>query len=232
MQVIPLDKFRSNVYSQNGEDGVLRELLNRLDSPAAPCARWCVEFGAWDGKLYSNTFNLVRAGWRAVYIEGDEKRYGDLLKTAQENPAIVPVNCFVGQYASDKNSLDAILATTPVPKNFDLLSIDIDSYDLDVWESLQNYSANIVVIEVDSRYRVGVEKRYPQATDGNSFTSTLKSFMARGYSLVAHTGNMIFVKNTLITEKVIEERYLKNPALLFDSHWVKKNFWQKMLCCG
>ena len=38
-----------------------------------------MEFGAWDGIHYSNSFALVeRHNWNAVYIEGDKKKYNDL----------------------------------------------------------------------------------------------------------------------------------------------------------
>jgi hypothetical protein len=55
-----LSKYRKNYFSQNGEDGVLEEILSRLDIKSG----WCVEFGAWDGKTFSNTFQrLSRPSW-------------------------------------------------------------------------------------------------------------------------------------------------------------------------
>ncbi|CAN0123266.1 unnamed protein product [Heterosigma akashiwo] len=34
--------------------------------------KWCVEFGAWDGKHLSNTWSLINEhGWSSVQIEGD-----------------------------------------------------------------------------------------------------------------------------------------------------------------
>lgn len=62
--------MRKNVYSQNGEDGIISDILSRL--PNSDLNRWCVEFGAWDGKHMSNTFNLVeRDDYSAIYIEGN-----------------------------------------------------------------------------------------------------------------------------------------------------------------
>lgn len=54
-----LDGFAADVTSQGGEDGIIREILNRL-SGKIELSNWCVEFGAWDGIRYSNTLNLIR----------------------------------------------------------------------------------------------------------------------------------------------------------------------------
>ena len=67
---IPLINFRKNIFSQNGEDGIIEEVIKRLELKDLEVC----EFGAWDGKHFSNTFNLVKNfNARAVYIEGDKK---------------------------------------------------------------------------------------------------------------------------------------------------------------
>ena len=65
---INLNDFRNNIYSQNGEDGIIDQ-INKLLGFNNNSNYWCVEFGAWDGVHLSNTYNLVRNGWNAVYIE-------------------------------------------------------------------------------------------------------------------------------------------------------------------
>lgn len=62
--------FSKNIHSQNGEDGVIEELLKRLNISSG-----------WDGIYLSNTFNLVEKGFNAVFIESDSEKYVDLLKT-------------------------------------------------------------------------------------------------------------------------------------------------------
>ena len=51
-----LEIYRNDVFSQNGEDGIISELLRRLELNGN---LEIVEFGACDGIYLSNTFNLI-----------------------------------------------------------------------------------------------------------------------------------------------------------------------------
>ena len=110
----PLIQYAWNRYSQNGEDGILEELCRRLQIGPG----WSVEFGAWDGKNLSNTFNLLEhAGWNAVDIEADERRYQDLLATKRQFPDRLHAICaMVGE--EGENRLDRLLQKTPIPPGF------------------------------------------------------------------------------------------------------------------
>lgn len=216
---LPFDKHKWNKYSANGEDGILDEILRQLNLENLD--KWCVEFGAWDGKFLSNTFNLVEQGWNAVYIESDELKFKDLLRTVDQYPSIIPILALVSRYKEEDTSLDNLLSNTKIPLDFDILSIDIDSYDLDIWESVEKYLPKIVVIEINSSVIPGILQRHSQKLEGNSFSSTLSVGINKGYTLVAHTGNLIFVQNDLINRLNLENRYLKYPELLFDPSWIK-----------
>jgi hypothetical protein len=89
-----------NVRSENGEDGIIAELLDRFGIETGGC----VEFGAWDGEHLSNTYALVERGWHAVYIEGDPDRFQDLLATVGEHPKIRLLQAFVA--SEGENALD------------------------------------------------------------------------------------------------------------------------------
>lgn len=212
----PFIKHSANKYSQNGEDGIIEEILRQLRLTADD--NWCVEFGAWDGKHLSNTFKLVEEGWNAVYIEGDGCKYKDLLVTCKSFSRIIPIEAFVSPDQYSLNSLDKLLANTKIKNDFALLSIDIDSYDLDVWESLSNYQPKIVIIEINSGIAPGIYQRHNPSIgmQGNSFTSTLRVAHQKGYSLVCHTGNCIFVDNTLLSRLDIDKHLTANPFLLFE----------------
>ena len=229
---INLDNFRKNNYSQNGEDGIIQELVKRLKLDKNSNNNWCVEFGAWDGIYLSNTYNLVTKGWNAIYIEGDIRKYKDLLKTKNNHKNIIAINKFVSRNKESKNSLDNILKKTNIPVNFEILSIDIDSFDLEVWDSLISYKPKIIIIEINSSYPPGIIKWHSENhsnSNGNSFSATLKVAEDKGYKLIFHTGNMIFIKEELVDFIRIDPRFLKHPELLYDDTWysIEKSIYKK-----
>ena len=210
----PFSPFFRNVYSQNGEDGVIEEILNRIGW--SNLSLWAAEFGAWDGQHLSNTFSLVKSkNFRSVYIEGDSVKFQDLVSTVSLFPQIAPIEAMISSRPGQTNSLDSLLAQTEIPDDFDVLSIDIDSFDLDIWESLSNYHPKIVVIEINSGIMPGVLSRHNQIHDGNSFSSTLQVAFNKNYFLVCHTGNCIFVREDILPFLKLPKRYLDYPELLF-----------------
>ena len=216
-------KYRKNIFSQNGEDGIIDKILQDLNIKDNICV---CEFGAWDGKQDSNTFNLVyKRNAKALMIEGDESKFEDLLKTSKKYPSIIPVNKFV--CPTGNNSLDSILDQNKFPIDFDLLSIDVDSNDLEIWENLKKYKPKIVIIEINSSILPGVKQRYDPAKNniGNSFSSTLEVAYQKSYVPVVHTGNLILLKKELLKELNLENDFNDNPNNLFIYDWVdKKNF--------
>jgi hypothetical protein len=55
-----LIRYAADVTSQNGEDGILRRLVELLPKATPTCEhRWCVDVGAWDGAHLSNTHSLL-----------------------------------------------------------------------------------------------------------------------------------------------------------------------------
>jgi hypothetical protein len=117
-----LRSYRSDVHSQHGEDGVLAEVFDRLES-STELSRWCVEFGAWDGLHLSNTANLVlHRGWRAVLIEPVAERCAEIPRNLPAD-RVTALCSSVG--LEPPNRLDDLLAGTGIPEDLDLLSIDM-----------------------------------------------------------------------------------------------------------
>ncbi|MGD0576024.1 MAG: hypothetical protein ABSB61_11775 [Anaerolineales bacterium] len=210
-----LSRYRRNVYSQNGEDGVLEEILSRLGVERGSF----VEFGAWDGKHLSNTYRLLEIGWKAVYIEADQAKYDQLVLNMRGfQDRVTTIHALVE--ATGEGSLDNLLARTSLAPDFELLSIDIDSFDWHVWKGLSHYRPKIVIIEINSSIPVGVFQTHRDArVRGSSFASTVMLGRAKGYVPVCHTGNLFFVDQELVGRLRLAEEELEYPELLFDYSW-------------
>ena len=205
-----LSEFRQDTYSQTGEDGVLEKILTTL--PVKD--NWCVEFGAWDGQHLSNTKKLVKdSGYSSILIEGDASKFENLKDYYSGNSKVITLNRYVG--FEDHNSLDCILADTPITVDFDLLSIDIDGNDYHVWKALKKYQPKVVIIEFNPT--IPTEASFIQPADsticqGSSLLSLVDLAKSKGYSLICVLPfNAIFVKSELFDLFEIEDN---NPKIL------------------
>ncbi len=194
--------------SQDGEELVLRAILDRLPKPTG----WGVEFGAWDGRYLSNSYSLITDdGWHAVLIESDPKQFQKLLKTWHAEPRVTSLNRIVGW--TGKGALDAILSETDIPQEFDLLSIDIDGNDYHVWEAVVAYRPRVVLIEFNQTIPNRVDFVQPADTSvnqGSSIRAMVRLGKSKGYELVATTTfNAFFVAEQYLSELQIEDNSIE-----------------------
>ena len=187
------EAYKTDITSQTGEDGILERVFELIQGEH----RWCCEFGAWDGKKYSNTYQLLaNKDWSGVLIEADPIKFKELPKTFGNNSKIQFFNRFVN--FSGKDTLDDILSETSIPIDFDLLSIDIDGNDYHIWNSVVKYSPKVVIIEYNQSMANHIEYiQEPNVTvnHGNSILSLTKLAKSKGYELIAVTDlNGIYVK--------------------------------------
>jgi hypothetical protein len=198
---------RKTFFSRSGEDGLLAYVLATIPDKTG----WCVELGAWDGKSESNTYYFIaQQNYQGVMIEADPLKYNRLVGNMKEYGTVC-MNAFVRP--DGENKLDNLLNITPLPKHFDLLSIDVDGDDYHVCQSLERYEPKVVIIEINLKDKPGVKHvnkpRAPIADSGISSSSTLGitgyigtsiSSMTdlanrKGYNLLANIHcNAIFVK--------------------------------------
>jgi len=185
--LIDLNDFRSNTYSQGGEDGILQKLFATL---GINNGKFC-EFGAWDGRHLSNTYNLYLSGWGGWYIEGDPVRFEDLRRNISREDTKTLL-AFV--MPDGVNTLDNLLAEDGKPPKVDLLSIDIDSDDLAIWKSVKTFRPRVVVIEFNPTIPIDVFFENPRGENkGNSARSIFEFGKSAGYHLVAVSRcNLIF----------------------------------------
>ena len=204
-------KYCKNIYSQNGEDGILEQILKELDIKNGT---FC-EFGASDGKFSSNTFNLLKNhNFTGMVIESNKSLYE---KCVENYKQFSNVKVFHGLvlYNNKYYDLNAWLKKGNLPYDFDILSIDIDYDDYYVWKNLTKFNPKIVIIETNpyrdpiyeelpgntaTEYNLDLLKQWHPAriAVGCSFISAIKLGLSKGYIPLSYTGNITFIRKDLI----------------------------------
>lgn len=198
--------YKNNITSQWGEDGIITEIFKRINTQE----KFCIEFGAWDGKHLSNIWNLWHEqGWSALLIEAEEAKIPTLEKSLEKFPNVKAFHALV--QAEGETSLDLILKKTFPGKEIDILSIDIDSDDYYVFESL-SVSPRVVLIEYNPTVPPDMEVVQEKgAYFGSSALALCTLARKKGYTLASLTEtNLFFVRNDEFPKLGIPEPALKD----------------------
>lgn len=206
-----LHKYAKNYkYSQNGEEGVLLECLERLYFHVNK--GHAVEIGGNDGRFCSNTAMLLEdRGWSGLFVEADYNLYLKCKENWKDNPRVRSQCSRV-----DEKNINAF-----VDERCDVLSLDTDGSDYKIFDGLKA-KPKIVIAEIDS----GLNPEFASFNnDGaaNYFAMTLLG-ITKGYFLLCHTGNMVFVDDQykpLFPEVVGDP--LRDIDLYFNRAWLKEN---------
>lgn len=204
-----LSLSRKNVMSQSGEDGVTGKIFDVIGETN----KWCVEFGAGDGKLYSNTYNLlVNRGWSGVQIEADARKFEALTRTHKGNARVICLNASVSFECAD--APENILLRTPVPKNFDLLSIDIDGNDYHIWDSLRRYTPRVVIVAFNHTIPPDIEFVQPKDMRVSQGSSVLSLTMLAGVfaRVVDHCRKLVRLRSETKAGTQLKAAVIVQPA--------------------
>jgi hypothetical protein len=194
-----LNFFEQKFYSQCGEDGIIKIIFDKIRATN----KFCIEFGIWPRQ--GNTIYLRKKGWKCLWMDGN----GDGKKIKKE--FIIAEN------------VEKIFKKYDVPKEFDLLSIDIDSNDYWIWKAINKYSPRVIIIEYNAHIPPNESKtvKYDinfknDGTDyyGASLLALAKLGKSKGYTLIGCSArgiNAFFVRDDLIKDnfkiKNIKELY-------------------------
>lgn len=151
-----------------------------------------VEFGGHDGYFCSNTRVLIDSGWKG-YMYDMNPGHPEV-----ENKEVTPENV---------NELPEC----------DVLSIDTDGPCYGIWQAYKGKPA-IVVIEINSSLHP-MEEHFSKGK-GASYISMLRLGISKGYFLLCHTGNMIFLLNEYryLFDEIIGDGML-NWEYYFNKSW-------------
>lgn len=220
-------RYRKNVYSQNGEDGVIAEIIRRVGLKPA----WTCDVGAWDGRYGSNCYALVKRGWPCLMIEANPRKFDYLQQLSRRvDGRIRPFLAHV-DHSGGPDSLEQIVKRAELSGPIELLSIDIDSFDYHVWRGFSHRPA-IVVIEIDSSTPPGEHYVHEGKRRLTSFSAMLDLARSKGYTLACHTGNMIFVRDEEVPKLGLTPEELEHPEMLFQRDWInptRVQVWKRKL---
>ena len=218
-----LQRYEHQVYSQNGEDGVIAEVFRRIGT----ASKEFIEIGVGDG-MENNTTHLLLQGWKGCWIEADDASLARIRRT------------FAGPLASGQLRLRPALVTAEnvaglveegqVSPEPDLLSIDVDRNTWFLWQALAKLKARLVVVEYNSLYPAEqswkVEYAAQKTWNGTAyFGASLKAYeeLGRklGYVLVGcelFGANAFFVRSDLAGDHF-------NPPFTAENHYEPPRYW-------
>jgi hypothetical protein len=215
-----LNKYEYSIRSQDGSDGIINEIFNRIGSKN----KKFVEFGVGDG-LQNNTSALLLEGWSGLWFEGNKKNFSIIennLHTYIDNNHLK-----VYQALINKENVEKLFSINGVEKNLDLLSIDIDGNDYWVWKSINTFKPRVLVIEYNPEYgsNISVIPEYNEDyfwKRTHFYGSSLKALndlsKKKGYTLVACSflgNNAFFVRDDLVNDKFDKQLTYKE---LYEEH--------------
>lgn len=187
--------YRRTVFSQSGEDGIIARVFEIIGHGN----RFCCEFGAWDGIRLSNTRALILEGWSALLIEADPERFRELCANYTKGGVV----CENATVDTGRDSLANILNRTSLSdRRLDLLSIDIDGLDYEIFATLDQLRAlpRLVVVEVQPEHGPDSVELLPSLVARHNIGQPLSAFVAEGerlgYRLICYFGgNAFFLAN-------------------------------------
>ncbi len=182
-------------YSRLGEEAVLRRLVADLGVDRGIA----VDIGACDGVTMSNTLSLYEDGWRGVAVEGDPAAFGRLARAYARLPRVDLVRTWV-----TPDGVAALLEAHDVPREFAVLSLDIDGYDHFVLDALlRRFRPLVVCAEINEKipppvkFTVKYDPGYVWAEDhfyGQSISKLHELCDSHDYALVElHYNNAFLV---------------------------------------
>jgi hypothetical protein len=176
-----LIKFQAQVFSQNGEDGIIAEIFNRIGTSD----KIFVELGVENG-IECNSRFLLNCGWRGLWIEGNLESCqaaSDRFKSNITNNQLKIVHHFL-----TKDNIQQLLSDNQIPQEFDFLSVDLDLNTHHIWWAISNFKPRVVCIEYNASIPPSVNYSVPYDPHGtwdgsNYFGAGLKALEIIGNKL-------------------------------------------------
>jgi hypothetical protein len=204
---LDLRNFEKKIFSQNGEDGIIEEIFNRIGTTN----KYFVEFGVENGKECNTRYLLEKNAWSGLWMDGCSEN-ARLARSFFKNFSLK----FLATFITSEN-IESLFKNEDTPSEMDLLSIDIDGNDYWVWKTLTKYRPRLLIIEYNASFPPPARWVMPYKSDhlfdgtrnfGASLESLVELGKEKGYSLIAcdkNGVNAFFLRNDLLSNKFLIE---------------------------
>jgi len=199
-------------FSQNGEDGILRYMFSNIGTTD----KFYVEFGVQDGKQRNTRLLAEKYAWAGLLMDG--------------GPGNKKIN-LQSEFVTSAN-IRHLFRKYHVPKEFDLLSIDVDSCDLWIWRQLCGFNnthgapwrPRVVITEFNRNYDLYEYYTFPDDPStfwqgdelfGASLSALYLAGLQMDYGLVYVDHNRV---NAFFLRRDILERFTRNVPSLESIH--------------
>jgi hypothetical protein len=206
-----LSSFEKKIFSQNGEDGITEKLIELIYDD--PKDKYYVEFGVHDGEECNTKILREKYAWKGLQMDG-----------SNENLSINLKREFI-----TKENIVSLFSKYNVPKQINLLSVDIDFNDFYcLKEILKEYTCDIIICEYNATHLPTEDKVVPYNINGRwdgittffgaSLLTLYKLAIKYDYSLVyceKKGVNCFFVNNALISRKQLNFDNINNIEKIY-----------------
>ena len=213
------------IFSQNGEDGILLELLNQT---GAPTKRF-VEIGIENARECNTAVLAFVLGWDGLMLEADRLGVAAARKLTARMLQGRPNYVEIRQALVTRENINALIKA----EDLDVLSIDVDGMDFWLWKAFDTTQPRLVVMEYNASFGGEESITVPYQADfsafeahpsgyyhGASLAALEKLGQEKGYALVAVDTagvNAFFVHDAARPENL----RASSSAELFRSHFMR-----------
>jgi hypothetical protein len=162
-----LTLFKKDKYSQRGHDGIIGKIMEELNINNG----FFIEFGGWDGIFLSNCRNLFELGWNGCFIEADKNKYIEL-ENNYKNSNVITLNEYVFPKENEGYTIDNLHKKYMNNVEVDLLSIDIDGRDYEIFKNL-TMRPKLIIIEGGFSFHPCIRTKIPYDIAKNNLQQPL-----------------------------------------------------------
>lgn len=216
-----IQDFEFQVFSQNGEDGIIQYLINKINIKN----KIFVEFGVENYKESNTRYLLTNNNWSGLILDSNENLLKDIRKTeiGWKND-LKAISAFI-----TKDNINDLILSSGINGDIGLLSIDVDGNDYWIFSAIDCITPQILIMEYNSIFGPKANVTIPYKEDfyrtkahfsnlywGASIAALTKLANEKGYDLIGSNSfgnNIFFVRkdcNNIGLSLTPQEAYVKS----------------------